>query len=100
MQNIKQILFHLKNRENMYVQGGYLSIVDFLVGYLSCYRDLKNIDVSDNFKIWLHNKLNTTFSLHWGYYFLRIQAKGNEENAKKILFTYWEEYLDFVSPSS
>jgi hypothetical protein len=98
MQNIKNILFNLKNREKMYAQGGYISILDFIEGYLSCYKDLKNIDISNNFQIWLHDKLNVKFSLRWGYYFLQILAKDNEQNAKKILFDYWEEYLDLVSP--
>jgi hypothetical protein len=96
IQNIKHILFHLKHREGMYTHGGYLSILDFINGYLSCHKDFENIDMSYNFHVWLQDRLNTTFSLHWGYYFLHILAKGNEENAKKFLFAYWEEYLEVV----
>jgi hypothetical protein len=100
MQNIKNILLQLKNREGMYIHAGYISLLDFIEGYLFCYKDLKNINVSNNFQMWLHSKLNVKFSLRWGYYFLQILAKNDEKKAKEILFDYWDEYLESVLPSS
>ncbi len=90
----KELLFHLKNRRNMYVfDSSYSSLTSFIIGYLMGIKNTTNIDYGDSFQRWLRKKEVNYFSLHWSAYILSEISDNNPVLAEENLLELLEDFV-------
>ena len=92
--NLSSIIDRLKNRRGMYIfDNSYNSLASFLIGYISAINDYNSdINISNEFRNWLHKREGIHTSLHWSAYILNECAKKNEEKACQILIELLYEF--------
>jgi hypothetical protein len=99
IQNFKILLEHIKKRPGMYVQGGeYALLVSFIDGYLVCFKEFSDIDLSNDFRDWVHQKYKH-FAIHEAWYIHKYVANENPELATTKLFEHWNEFLNTYNPT-
>jgi hypothetical protein len=97
---VKDLLYRLEHRTGMYIDvvdtSTYYGIVSFITGFEQAIYLLDN----DNelfgklFYTWFYDKINEESNLVYSAYILRYLGNNDEEQAKKLLFSYWNAYLD------
>lgn len=94
IEKFKTILWHLEHRQNMYTGEGHIPLINFIDGYELAMRDYLQIDILEEFREWLKEQQQYQFSMHWGYYILRVIADNDEQVATKKLFELLKEFLN------
>ena len=100
IKHFKNLLWQLQHRGNMYLgENTYTALTHFLTGYLLALRDVSGIDVGSAFHSNVQQKYRKSFAINAEAYLLEYEAKGDEQEAERVLFELWEEFLDMENPA-
>jgi hypothetical protein len=97
---VKDLLYRLEHRTEMYIDvvdtSTYYGIVSFVTGFEQAIYLLDNNNelFGKLFYTWFYDKINKESNLVYSAYIFRYLANNEEEQAKKLLFSYWNAYLD------
>lgn len=92
-EELNQLINNIELRPNAYLfnPNDYFSLVNFVGGYGIGARSDEG-DVIDSFQVWLQQKYNSHFSVHWSFYILNELCLGDQDQAKIKLIDLLKEY--------